>query len=145
MAGVAAERRPEHVGQASTRWRRRPNKRVLAKTQPLYGGASRATRCAPRARPQSHFAGEQLIDELAVAANMDPLAFRKQNIDLTDGPRRSASAGWRRWTRSAKMSSWKPKVAGLEPPQTGDIRTGRGVGVRHLREHRRSRWSPTSR
>ncbi len=103
------------------------NKRVLAKTQPQYSGALKSAALRAPGAPQSHFAGEQLIDELAHAANMDPLAFRKLNIDAaatgTPGPT------GQRWLATldaaAKLSNWQPKVAN-SVKQTGDLRTGRG-------------------
>jgi CO/xanthine dehydrogenase Mo-binding subunit len=100
------------------------NKRVLAKTQPLYGGSFKSDPLRAPGAPQSHFAGEQLIDELAVAANMDPLQLRRQNIDLT-----VANSAGQRWLQAlevaAKISNWKPKVPGSAVGK-GDIRTGRG-------------------
>jgi CO/xanthine dehydrogenase Mo-binding subunit len=100
------------------------NKRVLAKTQPLYGGSFKSDPLRAPGAPQSHFAGEQLIDELAVAANMDPLQLRRQNIDLT-----AANSAGQRWLQSlevaAKISNWQPKVPGSAVGK-GDIRKGRG-------------------
>jgi len=100
------------------------NKRVLAKTQPLYGGSFKSDPLRAPGAPQSHFAGEQLIDELAVAANMDPLQLRRQNIDQN-----LANNVGQRWLQSleaaAKMSNWKPKVPGSAVGK-GDIRSGRG-------------------
>jgi CO/xanthine dehydrogenase Mo-binding subunit len=105
-------------------------KRVLAKTVPLYqGGLKSAALRAPNA-PQQTFAAEQLIDELSVAANMDPVAFRKQNVD----PNQTGAVGpvGQRWlsvlTAVASMSNWQPKVSGsTASKQTGTIRKGRGV------------------
>jgi len=106
------------------------NKRVLAKTVPLYqGGLKSAALRAPNA-PQQTFASEQLIDELAVAANMDPIAFRRLNTD----PNQTGAVGpvGQRWLAAldavSKMSNWQPKVAGSDASkQTGDVRKGRGV------------------
>jgi CO/xanthine dehydrogenase Mo-binding subunit len=99
------------------------NKRVLAKSQPLYGGAFKSDPLRAPGAPQSHFAGEQLVDELAVLAKMDPAAFRKQNIDMT-------VANGVRWQAAldtvTKISGWKPKVSG-SAVGTGDIRKGRGL------------------
>ena len=61
--------------------------RVLAKTQPLYGGAFKCNFLRAPSAPQQFFASEQIVDELAHAMNMDPVAFRRQNIDgSTDRP-----------------------------------------------------------
>src|SRR5262249_32742117 len=59
------------------------SKRVLAKNIPLYSGGFRNSYLRAPGAQQSHFAGEQVVDELAYAAGMDPLAFRAQNIDAT--------------------------------------------------------------
>jgi nicotinate dehydrogenase subunit B len=101
------------------------NKRVLAKTQPQYGGAFRSDPLRAPGAPQSHFAGEQLIDELAVAAGMDPVAFRRQNID-------GSQVIGQRWLAAldaaAAMSGWKPAVSGSgAAAQKGDVRSGRGI------------------
>jgi len=99
------------------------NKRVLAKTQPLYNGGLKSSALRAPGAPQSHFAGEQIIDELAYAAGMDPAAFRKQNIDMTVtvGPR------WQAVLSAAQaISNWQPKVAN-SVKQTGEVRKGRGL------------------
>jgi nicotinate dehydrogenase subunit B len=97
-------------------------KRVLAKTQPLYGGAFKSDPLRAPGAPQSHFAGEQIIDELAFAAGMDPVAFRKQNIDgsTVTGARWLATAD-----AAAGAAGWKAKVAS-SAKGTGNVRTGRG-------------------
>src|SRR5438034_7105621 len=99
------------------------NKRVLAKTQPLYDGSFKSSALRAPGAPQSHFAGEQIVDELAYAAGMDPAAFRKQNIDMTvaNGPR------WQAVLSAVQaISNWQPKVAN-SVKQTGDVRKGRGL------------------
>jgi CO/xanthine dehydrogenase Mo-binding subunit len=99
------------------------NKRVLAKTQPQYGGSFKSSALRAPGAPQSHFAGEQLIDELAYAAGMDPAAFRAQNIDM------SVPVGVR-WqgvlSAVQKISNWQPRVMN-SVKQTGDVRKGRGL------------------
>ena len=85
---------------------------MLAKTQPLYEGSFRNSALRAPNAPQSYFASEQIIDELAYAAGMDPIAFRKQNIDgstvlgarwlsVIDGGHAWPPAGSRRWPRRA--------------------------------------------
>ncbi|HEY4348597.1 MAG TPA: molybdopterin cofactor-binding domain-containing protein [Gaiellaceae bacterium] len=99
-------------------------KRVLAKSQPQYNGAFKSFALRAPGAQQSHFAGEQIVDELAHAAGMDPLAFRRLNIDA------STIVG-QRWNgvldTAAKISSWQPKVAASQV-QTGNVVTGRGFG-----------------
>jgi nicotinate dehydrogenase subunit B len=99
-------------------------KRVLAKTQPLYGGALKANFLRAPSAPQQHFASEQIIDELAHAANMDPIAFRRLNIDgsTTTGARWLAALDG-----ATQAAGWKPKVAASNL-QSGNIVTGRGFG-----------------
>jgi CO/xanthine dehydrogenase Mo-binding subunit len=98
-------------------------KRVLAKSFPLYSGAFRSSSLRAPGAQQSHFAGEQIVDELAHAANMDPIAFRRQNIDPT------TNAG-QRWLAAldtaARISNWQPKVAASNL-KSGNVVTGRGM------------------
>jgi nicotinate dehydrogenase subunit B len=71
------------------------------------------------------FASEQTIDELAVAAKLDPLEFRRKNI------------GDQRWlgvlNAAAEAARWTPRVAGSARSQ-GDIVRGRGIalGTHHV-------------
>jgi nicotinate dehydrogenase subunit B len=106
------------------------NKRVLAKTQPLYQGGLRSSALRAPNAPQQTFAAEQLIDELSVAANMDPVAFRKLNVD----PNQTGAVGpvGQRWLAAlnavAAMSNWQAKVSGSgAAAQKGDVRKGRGI------------------
>ncbi len=99
-------------------------KRVLAKTQPLYGGAFKCNFLRAPSAPQQFFASEQVVDELAKAMNMDPVAFRRQNIDGTT----VAGARWLAVLDGSTLAAgWKPKVANSNPG-TGNIRSGRGFG-----------------
>src|SRR5262249_57422368 len=96
--------------------------RVLANTQPLYGGAFKCNFLRAPSAPQQFFASEQIVDELAHALNMDPVAFRRQNVDGTT----VAGARWLAVLDGATLAAgWKPKVANSNP-QTGNVRTGRG-------------------
>jgi nicotinate dehydrogenase subunit B len=100
------------------------NRRVLAKTQPLYHGALKCNFLRAPSAPQQYFASEQIVDELAHAVNMDPIAFRRQNIDGTT----LAGARWLAVLDGSTMAAgWKPKVAN-SVAQTGNIRKGRGFG-----------------
>jgi CO/xanthine dehydrogenase Mo-binding subunit len=99
-------------------------RRVLAKTQPLYGGSFRNSALRAPNAPQSYFASEQIVDELAHAANMDPIAFRRLNIDGTN----VLGARWLSVMDAATIAAgWKPKVAN-STPQSGAVVTGRGFG-----------------
>ncbi|MEI8106113.1 MAG: molybdopterin cofactor-binding domain-containing protein, partial [Actinomycetes bacterium] len=97
-------------------------RRVNAKTQPLYGGSLKISALRAPNAPQSYFASEQIVDELAYAANTDPVAFRRSNIDGTVllGQR------WLATMDAATIAAgWKPKVAN-SVKQAGNIVTGRG-------------------
>jgi nicotinate dehydrogenase subunit B len=97
-------------------------RRVLAKTQPLYSGSFKISALRAPNAPQSYFASEQIIDELAYAANMDPVAFRRMNVDGTS----TLGARWLSVLDATTIAAgWKPKVAN-SVKQTGDIRNGRG-------------------
>jgi CO/xanthine dehydrogenase Mo-binding subunit len=105
--------------------------RVLAKTQPLYEGSLKISALRAPNAPQSFFASEQIVDELAHASNMDPIAFRRLNID----PSIVAGQRWlvagQRWLSvmdaATTAAGWKPKVAASNL-QSGDVVTGRGFG-----------------
>jgi nicotinate dehydrogenase subunit B len=81
---------------------------------------------APNA-PQGTFAAEQLIDQLAYVANMDPYQFRLQNIT-----QQKVNDGFGQWagvlTAVANLAGWKPKVAN-SVKQTGNVVTGRGIAI----------------
>ena len=83
--------------------------------------------------PAAVFGYEQLIDELAYAAKMDPVAFRLQNITSNaNETAHNLPFTWDRWknvlTEVAKISNWKAKVAN-STAQTGNIVTGRGIAL----------------
>jgi CO/xanthine dehydrogenase Mo-binding subunit len=99
-------------------------RRVLAKTQPLYEGSLKISALRAPNGPQSYFASEQIIDELAVAANMDPIAFRRLNIDGTT----TAGSRWLSVLDAVTQGAgWKAKVAGSDL-KSGNVVTGRGFG-----------------
>jgi CO/xanthine dehydrogenase Mo-binding subunit len=99
-------------------------RRVLAKTQPLYEGSLNCNFLRPPNAPQSYFASEHIVDELAYAANMDPIAFRRANIDGT-------TITGARWLSvldaSTTAAGWKPKVAASNLSNK-QVVTGRGCG-----------------
>jgi CO/xanthine dehydrogenase Mo-binding subunit len=99
-------------------------RRVLAKSQPFYGGSLKSTALRAPNAPQTYFASEQIVDELAHAMGIDPYTFRKKNIDGT------ATAG-ARWLAvldgAVQAAGYKPRLAN-SVAQTGTIRTGVGIG-----------------
>jgi nicotinate dehydrogenase subunit B len=99
-----------------------PNRRVIGKSLPGTSYFKTSTMRAPQA-PQTCFASEQFVDELAYAAKMDPYQFRLQNISSTDQNRWHDSL-----VGAAQLANWQPKVAN-SVKQTGDVRTGRGIAL----------------
>jgi CO/xanthine dehydrogenase Mo-binding subunit len=98
-----------------------PNSRYLLKSIPLEGNWFKAAWLRAGSGPHTTFAGEQVIDELARAANMDPVAFRLQNITQGD-PKQPLLAVLDAVTKAA---SWQPKVAASKV-STANVVTGRG-------------------
>ena len=73
---------------------------------------------------QTCFANEQVIDQLAYLAGMDPYEFRLKNIT-----HRRRQNQWRdSLVGVAQAANWKPRVA-FSVKQTGDIRKGRGIAL----------------
>jgi len=93
------------------------NKHVGSKTVPIMEGYLRTGALRDPLGPQTSFASEQLIDELAYAAGLDPIEFRRRNI--TD----------ERWltamNAAVRAANWQPRVAN-SVKQTGNVVKGRG-------------------
>jgi CO/xanthine dehydrogenase Mo-binding subunit len=98
-----------------------PNRRTTSKSMPL--SSSPVLKTAPLRAPgdlQACFAYEQMIDELAHAANMDPVAFRLAQMD---------DQRWRDiLTAATKAAGWQPKVAASSLSKANVV-TGRGVAL----------------
>jgi CO/xanthine dehydrogenase Mo-binding subunit len=96
-----------------------PNKRIVGKTLPVFEGYLKRANLRNPQGPQTAFAAEQLVDELAVAAGIDPIAFRRLNI--TD----------ERWlgvlNATAAAANWQPRVSGSNL-SNANVVTGRGFG-----------------
>jgi CO/xanthine dehydrogenase Mo-binding subunit len=97
-----------------------PNRRVTGKSLPLFNGYLKARHLRAPLAPQATMASEGLIDELAFAAGMDPVEFRRRNI--TD----------ERWlgalNAAAAAAKWQPRVANSHRP-SGNVVSGRGVAI----------------
>src|SRR5206468_218307 len=78
--------------------------------------------------PHTTFAGEQVIDELARAAGIDPVAFRIQNVvqgnDITQSQAKDPLLAV--LNAVTQVASWQPRVSAASL-STADIVTGRGV------------------
>jgi CO/xanthine dehydrogenase Mo-binding subunit len=89
---------------------------------PVFDGYIRTGALRDPSSPQTAFASEQLIDELAYAAGLDPIEFRRRNIN-------PASAEGERWltamNAAVTAAKWQPRVAN-SVKQTGNVVKGRG-------------------
>ena len=96
------------------------NHRVLGRSVPNDSNLPKVAYLRAPAAPQALFASEQMMDELAVAAGMDSLAFRKQNIENY------------RWLgvleEAARLASWDARVSG-SAAGTGRVKKGRGIAI----------------
>jgi CO/xanthine dehydrogenase Mo-binding subunit len=96
-----------------------PNRRVVSHAVPMLGLLKGASLRSPLDMALS-FASEQTIDELAHAAKMDPLEFRRRNM------------GDSRWLgvleAAAEAAGWKPAPAASKLSDA-EIVTGRGIAV----------------
>ncbi len=101
-----------------------PNWRVVGKSLPLQNNFFKVSFLRAPDNPQSAFASEQAVDELAYMAKMDPVAFRLQNVATT------ATDPALRWknvlTGVAKAANWQPKVAASNL-SSANVVTGRGI------------------
>jgi len=109
-----------------------PNRTVIGKSLPVQDNYFKTTFLRAPVAPQSAFAAEQLVDELAYAAKMDPIAFRLKNIATPTGPVPDVAKRWQNALQGvAKASNWQPKVAASNL-KSGNVVTGRGVAFGHF-------------
>ena len=107
-----------------------PNYRVIGKSVPSTKGYLMTSYLRRPNGPQNMFMSEQVIDELAHLANMDPIAFRLQNLASALNAT-TTQTGARTVTvlnTLATMANWTPRVAASQVG-TGDVLTGRGVAI----------------
>jgi CO/xanthine dehydrogenase Mo-binding subunit len=110
-----------------------PNQRVTLKVLPLINNYFSSNFLRAPLAPASVFGYEQVIDELAHAAKIDPVAFRLQNItNNAVETQNNLPLTWDRWknvlTEVAKISNWQSKVAASNM-KTGNVVTGRGIAL----------------
>jgi CO/xanthine dehydrogenase Mo-binding subunit len=106
-----------------------PSQRVNVKNVPALNNQFRTSFLRAPLGPQTNFGYEQLIDELAYAAKMDPYQFRVQNVATATNP----LFPWyyrERWlgvlNAAAQAASWKPRVAASNLSKENVV-TGRGI------------------
>ena len=91
--------------------------------QPCHPDGSDCFKGAPLRSPMDmpfSFASEQVIDELAYAAGMDPLEFRRRNI---------ADERWLGVLNAAAAAAgWTPRIAASNLSDA-EVVTGRGIGI----------------
>jgi CO/xanthine dehydrogenase Mo-binding subunit len=109
-----------------------PNFDVTSKAVPaLNSGYFKVTFLRAPSAQQALFASEQMVDELAHAAKMDPVAFRRQNIATADDPA-AGSPGGGAWigvlNAVSTAANWQPKVAASNLG-SGTVVSGRGVAL----------------
>jgi len=110
------------------------NRRVIGKSLPLENNYFKSIWLRAPAAPQTTFAYEQLIDELAYAAKMDPYQFRLKNIATlaSDEANGITALTWDRWknvlVKAAQMAKWQPKVAASKRG-SGNLVRGRGIAL----------------
>ena len=106
-----------------------PNRRITGKTLAYLNNYFKTSSLRAPSAPQTCFASEQLIDQLAYLAKMDPYQFRLQNINtakVNDDPN---GTQWKNvLVQAAQSANWQPRVAN-SVAQTGNIRTGRGIAL----------------
>ena len=113
-----------------------PNRKVIAKSLPLQDNYFKTTFLRAPVAPQSAFAAEQLVDELAYAAKMDPVAFRLKNIATPTSPVADVAERWKNALQGvAKLSNWQSKVAASNLSSANVVK-GRGVGFGHFANSR---------
>jgi CO/xanthine dehydrogenase Mo-binding subunit len=104
-----------------------PNRRVAGKSLPIWNTFFKASALRAPHCPQTCFATEQLVDELAHAAGMDPFAFRLQNIQTGQ-----VNDGFGQWRDAlvgvADLAGWQPRVAAMRIGE-GRIARGRGIAI----------------
>ena len=101
-----------------------PNRKVVGKSLPLKNNYFSVSFLRAPDNPQSAFAAEQAVDELAYMVKMDPVAFRLQNVATT------ATDSAQRWrnvlTNVAKDANWQARVA-ASSLSSANVVKGRGI------------------
>jgi nicotinate dehydrogenase subunit B len=99
-----------------------PNKRVRTQVVEAFlpmNNPLRSSHIRDPQGPQSTFASESFADELALAAGMDPVAFRLKYLTT---PRHIAVVD-----AAARAANWQPRVSGSAVKRNAAVLTGRGI------------------
>ena len=117
-----------------------PAQRVTTKNVPVLNSQLRTSFLRAPLGPQTNFGYEQMIDELAHAANMDPVQFRIQNVATANNPLFPWYYG-DRWlgvlNAVSQAANWQPRVAASNLSQETVV-SGRGISISP------HSWSPNS-
>jgi CO/xanthine dehydrogenase Mo-binding subunit len=100
-----------------------PNRRIISKSLPLFDNYFKTSSLRAPQAPQTCFGSEQMIDELAHAAGMDPYQFRLQNISTTQ-----ANQWHDALVAVGQMSNWQPKVSASNLSKANIVK-GRGLAL----------------
>ena len=104
-----------------------PNWRVTAKSLPVWNTFFKSSAMGAPHCPQTCFATEQLIDELAHATAADPVVFRLQNIQPAQ-----VNDGFGQWRdvleAAAELSGWQPRAAAAAISRETVV-AARGIGI----------------
>jgi CO/xanthine dehydrogenase Mo-binding subunit len=106
-----------------------PSVRGLAKAVPIINAGYPKTSYlrSPRSTANA-FAQEQIVDELAHAAGMDPVAFRRQNIVQSTSALPNTDSLLGVLNAAAQAANWQPRVAASNLSDAVTV-TGRGVAL----------------
>ena len=100
--------------------------RLTSKPVPSTGGIFHSGPLRAPGAQQTTLADAQIIDMMAVAAGMDSLAFRLQNLNTDLDGQRWATV----LQAAAQAANWQPRVSGSQL-QSGDVVRGRGIANSH--------------
>jgi len=106
--------------------------RLVSKPVPSEGGIFHTGAVRAPGAQQSTLADAQVIDMMAIAAGMGPLAFRLQNMNMDP----NGSENGDRWAgvlqAAAQAAGWKDTISGADVAnKKGDIVKGRGIANSH--------------
>ena len=118
---------------------------MIGKSLPLENNYFKTTFLRAPVANQSAFAAEQLIDELAYAAKMDPVAFRLKNIATPTSQVPDVALAVEERARGRGEARQVAAEGRRVEPLERQRRHGPRCRVRALRELARGRRSPTSR